>query len=63
MNIELIFAAPISEAYREKLQTFLDSVIAQGITENRPPIIWFPGRNEGTFDGIRKLRSDYDNRY
>ena len=63
MKIDFIFAYSISEANREKLQTFLNNILAQDITENRPPTIWFPGRNEETFFGIRKLQRDYYNRY
>ena len=63
MDIDLTFADSISEAYREKLQTFLDNILMQGIIENRPPRIRFPGMNEETFTGIINLQRDYDNRY
>ena len=63
MIIDFTFADPISEAYREKLQTFLNSVLAQGITENRPPSIRFPGMNEETFDEIDELQHVYNDRY
>ena len=59
MVIYLRFADPISEAYRERLQTFSDAVLAQGITKNRPPVIEFTGLNEETFDKIYKLHTDY----
>ena len=60
MKISLSFVDPISEAYREKLQTFSDTILAQGITENRSPYIWFPGVNEETLEEIEKLHHDYD---
>ena len=41
MIIDLSFARPISEAYREKLETFSSNFRAQGITENRLPRIEF----------------------
>ena len=63
MAIFLRFADPISEVSRKKLQTFSDNILVQGITENRPPIFWFTGMNEETYDGIEELQSDYDNRY
>ena len=63
MDIYLEFANPTSEAYREKLQAFSDSILVQEITENRPPRIRFPGIYEETFFGIDELRSDYDNRH
>ena len=58
----LKFADPISEAYREKLQSFIDNILAQGITENRPPYIHFPGMNLQTFDEIYKLGHAFDDR-
>ena len=48
MEISLEFADPISEAYREKLQTFSNKILVQGFTENRPPCIWFTGKNDET---------------
>ena len=63
MEIYLTFADSISEAYREKLQTFADSILAEGITENRPPSIHFPGMNEETMKGIECLQRAYFNRY
>ena len=63
MIIYFRFADPISEAYRKKLQTFSDSILAQGITENRPPIISFSGMNEETLPGIKKLQVAYCFRY
>ena len=62
MEISLTIAYPISEAYREKLQTFLDSVLAQGITENRAPYIHFPRMIWGTFQGILELQRAFDRR-
>ena len=62
MTILLSFADSISEAYRQNLQTFSDSILAQGITENRPPIIRFPEMNEDTFDEIYELQYAYDYR-
>ena len=59
MDIYLSFADPISEAYQQKLQTFVDGVLAQGITENRPPIIWFTGLNNA--QEIYKLRRAFRN--
>ena len=63
MKIYLYFADSISEAYREKLQTFSDNILAQGITDNRPPSIGFPGRNEEKYEEILKLQYAYDRRY
>ena len=62
MDIELLFADPISEVYREKLQKFADYILSEGITENRPPSIEFPGMNRGKFDEINKLRRAYGRR-
>ena len=59
MEIDLTFADPISEAYREKLQTFSDNVLAQGITENPPPNLWFSGMNRETFSKIYELRGAF----
>ena len=56
MDIYLSFAYPISVAYRKKLQTFSNTILAQGITENRPPKIGFPGMKRKTFDKIIVLR-------
>ena len=63
MEIDFLFARPISDASREKLQTFSDNILVQGITENRPPCIDFPGMNEETMKGIINLQCDYDRRY
>ena len=62
MDIDLFFAGSISDAYKEKLQTFMDDLIAQGLTENRPPRIRFPGMNLVTFKQMTMLRRDYDAR-
>ena len=62
MNIKLIFADPISESYREKLQTFSDKILAQKLTENRAPSIQFPRMNQETFTGIENLQNEYDDR-
>ena len=63
MFIHLLFAGSISEVYRKKLQTFSNTILAQGLTENRPPIIEFPGMNRETFSKIYDLRHAYDRRY
>ena len=63
MIIYLKFADTISETYREKLQTFSENILAQRITENRPPSIEFPGMNEGTFYSIEYLQDVYGYRY
>ena len=63
MDIELTFADSISEVYREKLQTFSDSILALGFTENRPPCIEFTGMNKETFTRIEKLRIAHEDRY
>ena len=63
MAIDLRFVYTISKAYRKKLQKFADSILAEGITENRSPHIWFPGMNWRTSDGIRELLRAYDNRH
>ena len=56
MNISLSFVDSISDAFKEKLQTFADDVLAQGRTANRPPSICFPGMNIETFKKIIMLR-------
>ena len=56
MIIYFRFADPISEAYREKLQTFMDNILAQGITENRPPRIQFTGMNHKTFNETDQIK-------
>ena len=63
MDIILRFADTVSDAYRENLQTFSDAILAQGLTENRPPSIWFTGMNRETFDKINYLQHAYDKRY
>ena len=63
MEIILKFADSISEAYRKKLETFLDNILAQGLTENQPPSIYFFGMNLETSIGIRKLQLAYFNHY
>ena len=59
MNIILRFGDSISDAYKQRLQTFVNDVLAQGITENRPPLIRFPGMNEGSYMDIQNLWDDY----
>ena len=63
MKIFLSFDDPFSKAYLEKLQTFSDTILAQGITENRPPLFCFPGNNHKTFCEILDLQDDYDKRH
>ena len=65
MKIDLKFADPISEVYREKLQTVSENFLAQGITdsENRPQRIEFPGMNEEKLDELLALQFAYDRRY
>ena len=60
MDIHLYFAYSISDAYKEKLKTFVDDILAQGLTENRPPRILISGMNSATFDKIIMLHRDYD---
>ena len=55
MNITLTFTNAISDAYKDKLRTFMEDVLAQGFTANRPPSIDFPGRNQTTFDKLERL--------
>ena len=62
MNVILRFDDPISDACKEKLQTFMDDVLAQGLTANRPPQIEFSGVNGETSFKLDKLRHDYDAR-
>ena len=59
MEINLSFVNSSSEAYKEKLQTFMDNILDQGITENRPPRIAFAGMNRATTVKISKLRRAY----
>ena len=63
MKISLGFADPVSETYRKKLETFWDNILVEGITENRPPIFWFPGMNMETAFKIGTLWQAYDDRY
>ena len=56
MDITLLFADSISEAYVKRLQTFVDNIIAWGVTENRPPLIWFPGMTQEKYEEIQGLR-------
>ena len=60
MAIHLLFTHLVSDAYKLKLQTFLDDVAAQGLTANRPPQIFFQGMNGETFFILERLRRDYD---
>ena len=62
MYINLQFAYSISEACREKLQAFSDTILAQGITENRPPRIDFHKINRETYTAIGKLQWGYSKR-
>ena len=48
MDILLSFVRPISEAYQLKLRTIMDRVLAEGLTENLPPVLNFPGLNDAT---------------
>ena len=61
MTIILRFNDSISEACKEKLQTFSDKILAQGLTANRPPRIRFPGMNEISYIDLQKLLYDYGN--
>ena len=56
MYIHLTFAYPISQVYREKLQTLSDNFVAQAIAENgKPPLIHFPGMNRETYSESCRL--------
>ena len=59
MGIHLSFADPVSEANRKKLQTFVENILAQEITENRPPYIRFPGINKRTLNELFLNVNDY----
>ena len=59
MDILLSFVTPISEAYQLRLRTIMDHVLAQGLTENRPPAMNFPGMNDAS--QIYALRRAYRN--
>ena len=60
MNIILHFADSISDAYKQKLQNFVDDVIAQGLTANLPPNLYFPGMNVMRSFKINVLRIKYN---
>ena len=60
MKIDLKFARSISKAYREKLEKFLDKILEQGITENRPPSLDFNGWYYNSH--IANLQREYDDR-
>ena len=59
MDISFVFVPFISEVYKQRLQTFVDGLIAQGFSTNRPPRIRFPGMYEETFFEIWELRDVY----
>ena len=61
MDINFQFVDSVSEAYKEKLQTFVAGVLAQGLTANRPPRIRFPGMSEAMLVEILMLRRHYPN--
>ena len=63
MEQYLEFAYPISEAYRVKLQTFADNILAKGITQNSPPVIGFTGMNQLTFSVTASRQRAYNRRY
>ena len=58
MVINLRFADPVLDAYR--LQAFLDAVIAQGLTKNRPPSIHSSEISWVTLTRIARLQYAYD---
>ena len=62
MDIHLYFNDSISDAYKKKLQTLMEIVIAQGLTANRPPLLRFPGMNTKTFYKLYRLCGDFDAR-
>ena len=59
MDISLNFAPSISETYRQRLRAFAENILAQGLTENKPPYISYPGMNEDTRKALCDLRRDY----
>ena len=63
MNIELIFARSISEAYKQRLQTFMDNILVNGLAEDRPPQINFDGMNRETALEIYELRCDFEKKH
>ena len=59
MNIDIDFVDPISEAYQERLHAFMNLIVAQGLTENRAPIIRFVEANRTAVRKIVLLRYYY----
>ena len=59
MDIYLNFSNS-TEAFTQRLQTFVDHILAQGLTENKPPSITFAGSNRGVAEGIVELRRAFD---
>ena len=63
MDISLSFVYSTSEAYKEKLQKFMNDLVAEGRTANRPPDISFPGINDVSYREIQNLMNDYDDQW
>ena len=60
MKIYLTFTETIPEGYRQRLRTYMDQILAQGLTKNRPPCFYFEGINSETCNKIIELSRVYD---
>ena len=49
------FREPLSDRYKVRLQTYIDGILAEGVTGNPPPIIQFPGQQEKSREDLHKL--------
>ena len=63
MDISFICSDPISETYRQRIQTSAEQILAQGLTENKPPYVSYLGMNKDTRKSLRDLRRDYDEQH
>ena len=63
MAVVVHFRDTISEAYQQRLLTFAENIIDQGITENRHPLFCFTGMDRAVHEELIKLRCAYNDQY
>ena len=60
MNLSFMCNPSSSETYLPRIQASAEHVVAQGLTDNKPPYILYPGMNENTRKALLDLRRAYD---
>ena len=63
MDICFVCYVPISRIYRQRIEASAEHILAQGLTENKPPFVSYSGMNKDTQKALLDLRQAYDEQH